>query len=154
MNATSFKPGNVPWNKGTHFVAGGRSEETRFKKGNMSGAAQHNYVPIGTMRVTKDGYLERKFTDDPTLMPVRRWKAVHRIVWEQVHGPIPAGYIVVFRHGMKTAVEAEISIDRMECITRAENMRRNTVWRTELGKLYQLKGAIMRQVNRIKKEAT
>lgn len=48
----------------------------------------------------------------------------------------------------------EITIDRLECITRAENLRRNGVWRDpELGKLYQLKGAIARQVNRIRKES-
>ena len=154
-NATSFKKGNIPWNKGIHFVSGGRSAETQFKKGQMSGAAQHNYVPIGTLRISRGGYyLERKMTDDPSLVPVRRWEAVHRMVWQAAHGPIPDGHIVVFRPGMKTVVESEITIDRLECITRAENLRRNGVWRDpELGKLYQLKGAIARQVNRIKKES-
>lgn len=153
MNKTSFKPGQIPWNKGIHFEAGGRSHETQFKKGQMSGAAQRKYVPIGTLRISKDGYLERKMTDDPSLMPTRRWTAVHRLVWEAAHGPIPAGHIVVYRKGMKTAVEEEITVDRLECISMAENLRRNGVWRDqELGKLYQLKGAMMRQVNRIKKE--
>src|SRR5690606_1638856 len=32
--ASRFKPGLTPWNKGTHFRAGGRSAETRFKRGN------------------------------------------------------------------------------------------------------------------------
>jgi hypothetical protein len=154
MVANQFKPGIVPWNKGINFDPGGRCAETRFKKGQMSGAVQHNYVPIGTLRITKDGYLERKMTDDQELMPSRRWTPVHRLVWQDAHGPIPAGHIVVFRPGMKTIVESEITIDRLECITRAENLRRNGVWRDpELGKLYQLKGAIARQVNRIKKES-
>lgn len=150
MVANQFKPGIIPWNKGIKFDSGGRSHETRFKKGSMSGAAQHNYVPIGTLRISQDGNLERKMTDDPELMPSRRWIPVHRLVWQDAHGPIPDGHIVVFRPGMKTVVESEITIDRLECITRAENLRRNGVWRDpELGKLYQLKGAIMRQVNRI-----
>lgn len=155
MVANQFKPGLVPWNKGIHFVSGGRSAETRFKKGQMSGAAQHNYVPIGTLRISRGGYyLERKMTDDPYLKPTMRWTAIHRLVWQDAHGPIPAGHIVVFRQGMKTVIESEITIDRLECITRAENLRRNGVWRDqELGKLYQLKGAIARQVNRIRKEA-
>jgi hypothetical protein len=153
MNKTSFKPGQTPWNKGINFDSGGRSHETRFKKGHMSGAAQHNYVPIGTLRISKDGYLERKMTDDQSLPTTRRWTPVHRLVWQAAHGPIPDGHIVVFRRGMKTVAEEEVTADRLECITRHENMRRNSVWRnTELGKLYQLKGAIMRQVNRIKKE--
>ncbi len=154
MVANQFKPRMVPWNKGLHYTTGGRSAETRFKKGQMSGAAQHNYVPIGTLRITRDGRLERKMTDDPAINPQRRWIPVHRTVWQDAHGPIPDGHIVVFRKGMKTAVESEITIDRLECITRAEKLRRNSVWRDpELGKLYQLKGAIARQVNRIRKES-
>jgi hypothetical protein len=152
MIATRFKPGNVSWNKGTHYVAGGRSAETRFKKGEMSGAAQHNYVPIGTLRVSKDGYLERKVTDNPELVPARRWTFVHRLVWEAAHGPIPAGHMVTFRKGMFTNDVELLTVDRLECISRAENAKRNSFWKTdpELMKLYQLKGQITRQVNRIK----
>jgi hypothetical protein len=152
---TQFTPGQKPWNTGTHYVAGGRSAETRFKKGQMSGAAQRKYVPIGTLRISKDGYLERKVTDDPTLMSSRRWTPVHRLVWQAAHGPIPAGHIVVYRPGMKTTVEAEITTDRLECISRAENARRNSIWKCapEMVELYHLKKSITRQVNRIK-EAT
>ena len=154
MVKTQFKKGMVPWNKGTNFVAGGRSHETRFKKGQMSGAAQHNYVPIGSLRVTKDGYLERKVTDDPSLVPTRRWVAVHRLVWEAAHGPIPHGHIVVFKRGMKTTTLEHVTSDRLECITRAENAKRNhpATKCPELARLVQLKGAITRQVNRITRE--
>ena len=57
--------------------------------------------------------------------------------------------------GMKTAVEAEVTADRLECITRAENAHRNHPRNRdpELGRLVQLKGAITRQVNRIAREA-
>ena len=149
-----FKPGAMPRNKGTHFTAGGRSAETRFKKGTMSGAAQHNYVPIGSLRISKDGYLECKFTDDPTLFPARRWVAVHRQVWEAAHGPIPAKHIIVFRPGMRSAVLGQITADRLECISRAEHAWRNSPRSKspELAKLVQLKGAITRQVNRISRE--
>lgn len=146
--STRFTKGLIPWNKGSHFVAGGRSAETRFKKGNMSGAAQHNYVPIGSTRLTKDGYLERKVTDDhPT--PARRWTAIHRLVWEAAHGPIPAGHIVAFKPGMKTAVEEEVTLDRLECISYADNMRRNTLHRypKEIAKAIQMRGALNRRIN-------
>jgi HNH endonuclease len=152
MIATRFQPGQTSWNKGSHYVAGGRSAETRFKKGEMSGAAQHNYVPIGTLRISKDGYLERKTTDDPSLYPARRWQFVHRLVWEATNGPIPTGHMVVFRRGQFTNDVELLTADRLECITRAENAHRNSIWRAdpEMAKLYQLKGAITRQVNRIK----
>lgn len=155
MVATQFKPGITPWNKGVHWVAGGRSAETRFKKGEMSGAAQHNYVPIGSYRINADGHLEQKTTDDPALVPARRWTPVSRLVWEREHGPIPEGFMVVFRPGMKTAVLEQITTDRLECISRAENARRNHPRSKdpELARLVQLKGAITRQVNRINREA-
>lgn len=153
--ATQFRAGQKPWNAGTHYVAGGRSAETRFKKGEMSGAAQHNYVPIGTLRISKDGYLERKLTDDPSLYPARRWQFVHRLVWEAANGPIPSGSMVIFRKGRFTNQADLLTADRLECITRAENVRRNSLWsqHPEMARLHQLKGQITRQVNRIRKES-
>lgn len=150
-----FAKGAEPWNKGKHYQPGGRARETQFKAdGSLRGAAQHNYQPIGTLRVSKDGYLERKMNDDHPV-PARRWVAEHRLVWERERGPIPTGHIVVFRPGMKTAIEAEVTVDRLECISRAENARRNHPRNRspELARLVQLKGAITRQVNRIAREA-
>lgn len=150
--AHQFKPGQTPWNKGLHYQAGGRSAETRFKVGEMSGAAQHNYVPIGAQRITVYGMLERKITDDPALVPARRWVGVHRLVWQAAHGPIPEGHIVVFKPGLATTVEADITLERLECITRRENMRRNSLHTRmppDMARLYRVKGAITRQVNRI-----
>jgi HNH endonuclease len=156
MVASQFKPGMTPWNKGLHWDSGGRSHETRFKPGQLLGAAQHNYVPIGTLRIgSKSKLLERKVTDDPSLYPARRWVPVHRLVWEAAHGPLPAGHIAVFKPGQFTNVEGDITLDRLECITRAENMRRNschTRMPVEVARLMQLKGAITRQVNRINRE--
>ena len=150
--ASQFKPGHTPWNKGQHYTAGGRSADTRYKAGQMSGAAQYNYVPIGSQRVNADGMLERKMTDDPALAPARRWVGVHRLVWQAAHGPIPEGHIVVFRPGQATTIEADITPERLECITRRENMRRNSMhtrMAPDMARLYQVKGAITRQVNRI-----
>jgi hypothetical protein len=153
MVANHFQPGHVPWNLGTHYVAGGRSSETRFKKGQLMGAAQHNYVPIGSLRVSKDGYLERKVTDDPTLVPARRWTGVHRLVWEAAHGPIPNGHVVCFLPGQRTQVLELLTLDRLECVSRATLAQRNhpRSYSPALAKLVQLKGQITRQVNRIKK---
>jgi hypothetical protein len=155
MIANRFQPGIVPWNKGSHYVAGGRSAQTRFKKGRPA-CESRNYVPIGSHRLSKDGYLERKVTDDPKLYPARRWVPVARIVWEAANGPIPRGHMIIFKVGQRTAVLEQITVDRLECISRAENARRNhpRTKSPELARLVELKGAITRQVNRITREAS
>lgn len=156
MVANQFKVGHAPWNLGTHFVAGGRSAETRFKKGALMGAAQHNYVPIGSHRLTADGYLERKMNDDLSLAPSRRWTAVHRLIWIAAHGPIPKNHVICFLPGKHTNDLELLTLDRLECISRATLAQRNhpRSISPELGRLVQLKGAINRQVNRIAKTTT
>lgn len=155
--STRFKPGHVTWNKGTKGISGvhPNTVRTQFKKGSMSGAAQHNYVPIGSYRISKDGYLEQKLTDDPALAPTRRWTGVHRLVWERANGPIPRGHVVCFLPGRRTAELEKITLDALELVSRAELARRNhpRSRSPELAKLVQLKGAITRQVNRIAREA-
>ena len=150
-----FPPGHVPANKGKRRPgwSPGRMAETQFKKGEMSGAAQRNYVPIGTERLSKDGYLERKVTDDHPV-PARRWVAVHRIVWEAAIGPVPRGHKVAFLPGKRTAVPAEITLDRLELVSDAELMRRNSYhnnYPKEVAQLIQLKGALNRKINKLSK---
>lgn len=152
MIASQFKPGIVPANKGLRRPgwAPGRMADTQFKKGCMSGAAQHNYVPIGTERLTKDGYVERKVNDDHPV-PARRWVGVHRLVWEAVNGQVPAGHAVTFRPGKRTTDVALITIDIVELVSRAELMRRNsyhTKYPKDIALLIQLKGALNRKINR------
>lgn len=146
--AYRFRPGQPAWNKGTHYRAGGRSVETRFKPGRPAQDA-HNYLPIGTTRRHRSDYLEKKVTDDPGIYPAGRWAAVHRLVWEAAHGPVPPGYIVVFRPGMKTYVEAEITVDRLELLTRRENMLRNSHhanFPREVSEIIQLRAALTRKI--------
>ena len=155
MVGTRFQKGIVPWNKGTHHVAGGRSAETRFKKGRPAHEAR-NYKPIGSLRIeTKDHYLQRKVTDDPAVFPAQRWVGVHRLVWIEAHGSVPPGHVVRFRDRMFTNVLEEITLDRLECISQAENLRRNhpRSKSRDLGRLVQLKAVISRHVNRITREA-
>jgi hypothetical protein len=149
-----FKAGSTPWNKGMHYFAGGRSADTQFKKGRKPEESR-NYQPIGTLRISKDGYLERKISDDISVNPARRWQAVHRLVWEASNGVIPAGHLIVFKKGMFTNQIELLTVDRLECISRAENARRNSKWKSdpEMLNLYRLKGQINRAVNRIKKES-
>lgn len=85
-----FHPGQEPPNKGKPMPYHPNSAATRFKKGERRGWAAENWKPIGTERVTEDGYLERKVHDGLPLQS--RWRAVHLIRWEELNGPIPDGH--------------------------------------------------------------
>ena len=159
MIAHRFPKGVTPWNKGRDSAETGtgrhpNSRRTQFHKGRRPEEAR-NYKPIGSLRITRDGTLERKVSDDQNIYPARRWVAVARLVWEAEVGPIPCGYIVRFKSGMSTTVAEEITAGRLECISRADNARSNHPAQRdpELFRLIQLKGAITRQVNRIAREA-
>lgn len=155
MVANQFKPGRTTWNKGLFGSTGNHPNcrTTHFKPGRLPQDAR-NYLPIGSLRISggKVTYLQRKMTDDPNLKPTMRWMPVHRLVWEAAHGPIPLGMIVVFKPGCKTLVLEEITADKLDCITRKEHAIRNhpISHSPEYAQLCQLKGAITRQVNRIK----
>lgn len=157
MVASQFKRGQPAWNKGVKGVVGVQPacRATQFKPGRPAHEAR-NYVPIGSLRICKDGYLERKVTDDPGVYPARRWTAEHRLVWERANGPVPAGRVVVFKPGQKTTDADAITVDRLECITRRDLMLRNSVhtnYPPEVARLVQLRGAINRQINKREKEA-
>lgn len=79
-----FEKGHKTWNKGTKGLT--TSNKTSFKKGNIP----HNYRPVGSERITKDGYIEIKI-EDPN-----KWQLKHRFVYENIYGDIPAGHNVMF----------------------------------------------------------
>jgi hypothetical protein len=138
--SSRFCKGLTPWNKGTHWTAGGRSAETRFKKGNKP----HTWNPVGHERVSKEGFLQRKVSD--TGYTPRDYKPVHIIVWEAINGPVPRGHVVTFIDKNRR----NFGPANLECITRAENMRRNSYHRypQPIPQLIQLRGALQRQINR------
>lgn len=149
--ATQFKPGQKSWNKGVRGSAGHHpnSRRTQFKKGCMTGAAQHNHQPIGTLRIN-NGVLEQKVTDDPALYPARRWRPVSRIVWERANGQIPEGHAVVFKAGCATTDPERITPEILELLSRQELMRRNsrhTRYPPEVNRAIQLLGAVKRKIN-------
>lgn len=151
---TQFAPGQKPWNAGRKgWQAGGRSLDTQFSTGQMP----PNTVPVGSYRLIKNKLrgdrLEQKTSEVPGANH-KRWTPVSRLVWQAAHGPVPRGSIVVFKPGQVTAVLEDITLERLECITRAQHSTRNhpRSHSPELGRLVQLKGAIARQVNRISRE--
>lgn len=109
-----FEKGNVPPNKGRKGYHAPGSEKGWFKPGGHS----HNRVPIGTERVSKDGYLEVKYRDGHG---VRNWRSKQSLMWEAEHGPIPEGHCVVLVDGDK----ANVSLDNLLLVNRAEIVRLN-----------------------------
>lgn len=115
-----FKKGHATYNKGKRWEeymsqqAIERSRSTTFKKGNEPMNTKHD----GYIRISRDGYEEIRVTKG-------KFVHRHRLIWEQNNGPIPKGMIVVF----KDKNPRNLTIDNLELITRAENMKRNTIQR-------------------------
>lgn len=151
-NGMRFAKGLTPWNKGTKGVVGVQEacRATQFRKGQ----APHNTQPIGSYRLNKEGHLQQKISN-ASGSNSKRWRTVAELVWCAANGPLPPKHMIVFRPGMFSNKLEEITLDRVECISMAENARRNhpRMRDPELAKLVQLKGAITRQVNRIAREA-
>jgi hypothetical protein len=94
-----IKPGNVPSNKGKKMPYNANSARTQFKKGGRTGRANQVYKPVGTERLTKEGYIERKIHEG---LPMQsRWRAVHLLNWEAKHGSIPKGHCLKCKDGSK-----------------------------------------------------
>ncbi|HFI0394850.1 TPA: HNH endonuclease signature motif containing protein [Streptococcus suis] len=105
-----FEKGRIPHNKGKKYP-GMYPNSGQFKKGSKP----INWVPVGTVRYTTDGYPKIKIAE-PNI-----WKQIHRKVWEEHHGPIPNGHSVVFLNGDKTNWD----ISNLACLSRSELVRMN-----------------------------
>jgi hypothetical protein len=142
-----FTKGLVPFNKGLRRpgYAPGRMAQTQFKKGQHP----HTWMPIGSTRYSKEGYLQRKIQD--TGYPPADWKGVHLILWEEANGAIPPGHAVCFKDRDRT----NIVIENLELITRRDLMLRNTLHRfpKELTRAIQMVGALHRQIRKKEKKA-
>jgi len=142
-----FKKGMTPWNKGMKGLNIGVTR-TQFKPGQTP----RSWLPLGSYRVLQ-GDLQIKWREYPGSSS-KRWKPVSRLVWEACRGPVPAGSIVIFKPGTRSTEVEHIRIENLECVTRKESAMRNhpRTKSPELGRLYSIKGAIARQVNRIARQ--
>lgn len=111
--ATRFKKGNISPNKGKKLSAETyeKVKRTMFHKG----CRPHNTAPVGTHRITKDGYEEVKVAEQG------RWKGLHRIVWEEAFGEIPKGSAVIFKNGDKR----DVRLENLMLVSRRELLRLN-----------------------------
>lgn len=108
-----FKKGNKPWNKNKKGYMG--ANVTSFKKGMVPS----NYRPVGSTRISKDGYIEVKI-EDPS-----KWVLMHRHVWLSEGNQLPKNMNLIFLDGNKL----NCKIENLALISREENMKRNTIHR-------------------------
>lgn len=104
-----FQKGHSTWNKGIKGYMG--ANKTSFKKGNVP----HNYRPVGSERITKDGYVEIKVSDP------NKWELKHRYIYEKEHGKIPEGYNVMFADKNRM----NLDIDNLILVSKSEDLIMN-----------------------------
>lgn len=116
-----FERGNVPPNRGKAWAdympedAQERCRATQFRKGDLP----HNTLPVGSERVTSDGYVEVKVAMRPSGRTAHdNWVPKARLVWERENGcSVPEGSMVVFLDGDPTNLDpANLALE-----TRAEH---------------------------------
>lgn len=105
---TQFKKGHVPANKGTHD---GGWEPTQFKKGHRP----HNHRPVGSERISVDGYSEIKVAEP------KKWRMKHVVIWEAANGPVPKNHVIIFGDMNKQ----NLTIDNLILISRQSLVRMN-----------------------------
>lgn len=109
-----FKKGHITWNKGTKGLT--KANKTSFKKGDVP----QNYRPVGSERITKDGYIEIKIADP------NKWETKNRIVYREHYGEIPPGHKVIYADGNKLNNDPSNLIlvsDSEELIMNRHNLR-------------------------------
>lgn len=103
-----FEKGLIPANKGQKMSPEvyEKCKVTMFKKGNIP----VNHREVGSERITKDGYIEVKIAEP------NKWRLKHLVVWEEVNGPVPKGYAVLFRDSDRTNTD----ISNLKLVKRSE----------------------------------
>lgn len=103
-----FIKGQTPHNKGKKMPKKvyEKVKHTMFAKGNVP----PNHRPVGSERISKDGYIEVKVAEP------NKWRLKQRVVYEEAKGKIPEGCTIIFLDGNKR----NFDIDNLRCITRSE----------------------------------
>ena len=103
-----FRKGQTPHNKGKKMPKEvyEKVKHTMFAKGNVP----PNHRPVGSERISKDGYIEVKVAEP------NKWRLKQRVVYEEAKGKIPEGCPIIFLDGNKR----NFDIDNLKCITRSE----------------------------------
>lgn len=144
-----FPKGHVPANKGLRRPGyySGRMRETQFKKGQVPHNSHPDFHVIGALRVNSDGYLDMRVSFKQGALG---WRALHRILWEDAHGPVPAGHCLRFKDGDKL----NVCLENIRLVSQRANMLLNSIehipqpLRNTIKLLGQLKRKIREKQNR------
>lgn len=147
MIATRFAKGHEPANKGVRRPrwSCGRMRETQFKKGQKSWRT----FPVGHIGPDPEGFLRIKIREPLyTGEPYTEYRPLYaKYVWEQLHGPVPAGHVIRYRDGDR----ANCAIDNLYLQSRADNARENQMWNSlprELAHAIALNAALKRKLRK------
>jgi hypothetical protein len=121
-----------------------------------SGAAKlfpntHKFLsyPIGSERITRDGFIQRKVSDAGN--ESQKWRPVHHLIWEEHNGPVPKMHIILFKDGNKR----NTVIENLVCISKAEAIasRSTANLPKELAEIISLRGQIVRAINQRRRKS-
>jgi hypothetical protein len=116
-NHVSFNTG-MKWDDFMTIQGKANSLRTTFKKGHLPKNTLHDgMITTRTDSKTKRTY---KFIR----IALGKWQMLHVYNWEQVNGKLPKDKILAFKGSTD-----DCSIDNLILITRAENMKRNSIQR-------------------------
>lgn len=107
-----FQKGHIPHNTGKRYNM--RNNGT-FDKGHLP----HNTKTDGHISIRTDNKTKKQY--QYIRIALGKWLPLHIHIWQQQHGSIPQGYVVVFRDGNTL----NATIGNLLLISRAQNMQRN-----------------------------
>jgi hypothetical protein len=148
---TRFKKGQAPANKGKkqheYMSAEGieRTKASRFKKGSVPHNTNQQGNGAITIRRDKNGNRYQYIR-----IALGHWRELHRVVWEQHHGPQPKGFNVQFRD--KNPLNC--TIENLYLVSRKKQMIDNSIMRypPEIKKTIRVLGKLKRKIRHYEKQ--
>jgi hypothetical protein len=119
-NTGRFAPGSVPYYKGKKLPDAVKAKlaHTWFSKGHKP----HNTKHVGHVSVRRDAGGRQYFW---IIAGQKKYVMLHRYLWEQANGPVPAGYRVCFKDGN----QGNCVLENLELVSDRDAMMRNTIGR-------------------------
>jgi len=141
-NNYRFKKGQKAHNKGKKRIeymtseAIEKAKQTHFQKNHLP----HNTREDGDIRIQNDNGKDYQYIR----VSLAKWKPLSHYNWEQINGPVPKGYNIVFKDGNTMNCDPL----NLECISKKENMSRNSIMRypKELIPIIRLNSSIKKQI--------
>jgi hypothetical protein len=101
--------------------------DTRFGYGQINANREGNknldpkwWLPIGYERIYAYGYTQVKISHGAHC---KNWKSKHSVIWEQAHGKIPEGHVIIFADGNKR----NFDLDNLLLVSKAERAAMNSL---------------------------